>query len=138
MRNISGYICYIIFNLWTFCRSQIARYHALSLLCDRIWGNEDPFPTFVNARLMNLPADEDDESDNEGRLREAWMNHSIYSADRMTHLKIVVVALVAGIAVAGFGISARTFSDDSSTQTARVIKAGKPVVVTSSNTSMVR
>ena len=36
------------------------------------------------------------------------MNHSIHSADRATHLKIVVVALVAGIAVAGFGISART------------------------------
>ena len=35
------------------------------------------------------------------------MNHSIYSADRSTHLKIVVVALVAGIAVAAFGISAR-------------------------------
>ena len=30
------------------------------------------------------------------------MNHSIHSADRSTHLKIVVVALVAGIAVAGF------------------------------------
>ena len=29
------------------------------------------------------------------------MNHSIYSADRTTHLKIVVVALVAGIVVAG-------------------------------------
>ena len=40
------------------------------------------------------------------------MNHSIYSADRSTHLKIVVVALVAGIVVAGFGISARTGSDD--------------------------
>ena len=40
------------------------------------------------------------------------MNHSIYSADRTTHLKIVVVALVAGIAVAGFGISARSNSDD--------------------------
>ena len=66
------------------------------------------------------------------------MNYSIYSADRSTHLKIVVMALVAGIAVAGFGISARTFSDDGSTQAARVIKAGKPVVVTSSNTSMVR
>ena len=66
------------------------------------------------------------------------MNHSIYSADRTTHLKIVVVALVAGIAVAGFGISARTSSDDGLTQTARVIKAGKPVAVTSSNTSMVR
>lgn len=66
------------------------------------------------------------------------MNHSIYSADRTTHLKIVVVALVAGIAVAGFGISARTFSDDGSTQAARVVKAGKPVVVTSTNTMVVR
>ena len=65
------------------------------------------------------------------------MNHSIYSADRSTHLKIVVVALVAGIAVAGFGISARTSSDDYA-QTAHVIKAGKPVAVTSANTMMVR
>jgi hypothetical protein len=65
------------------------------------------------------------------------MNHSIYSADRSTHLKIVVVALVAGIAVAGFGISARTSSDDF-TQTARVFKAGKPMAVTSSNTMVVR
>ena len=60
------------------------------------------------------------------------MNHSIHSADRATHLKIVVVALVAGIAVAGFGISARTNIDY--TQTAHVIKAGKPVAVTSSDT----
>ena len=66
------------------------------------------------------------------------MNHSIYSADRSTHLKIVVVALVAGIAVAAFGISARSNSDDGYTQTARVIKAGKPVVITSSNASTVR
>jgi hypothetical protein len=33
------------------------------------------------------------------------MNHSMYSADQMTHLKIVVIALVAGIGVAGFGIA---------------------------------
>ena len=65
------------------------------------------------------------------------MNHSIYSADRSTHLKIVVVALVAGIAVAGFGILARTSSDEYS-QTAHVIKAGKPVAITSSNTMVVR
>jgi hypothetical protein len=65
------------------------------------------------------------------------MNHSIYSADRSTHLKIVVVALVAGIAVAGFGISARTNSDDYA-QTARVVKAGKAVTITSSDASLVR
>jgi hypothetical protein len=64
------------------------------------------------------------------------MNHSIHSADRATHLKIVVVALVAGIAVAAFGITARSNVDYS--QTAHVIKAGKPVVVTSSDTSAVR
>lgn len=66
------------------------------------------------------------------------MNHSIYSADRTTHLKIVVVALIAGIAVAGFGISARSNSDDGYTQTARVMKAGKAVTLSSSNMSVVR
>jgi hypothetical protein len=65
------------------------------------------------------------------------MNHSIHSADRATHLKIVVVALIAGIAVASFGISARTGADFSQTA-AHVIKAGKPVVVTSSDTTAVR
>jgi hypothetical protein len=66
------------------------------------------------------------------------MNHSIYSADRTTHLKIVVVALVAGILVAGFGISTRATSSDDGMQTAKVMKAGKPVVVTSSGASVVR
>jgi hypothetical protein len=71
----------------------------------------------------------------EGR-EEADMNHSFHSADRSTHLKIVVIALVAGIVVAGLGISARTMSDY--TQTAHVVKAGKPVAVTNSDTMMVR
>ena len=66
------------------------------------------------------------------------MNHSIYSADRSTHLKIVVVVLIAGIAVAGFSISARNSSDEGYTQTARVMKAGKPVAITSSTNSLVR
>lgn len=69
------------------------------------------------------------------------MNHSFYSADRMTHLKIVVVALVAAIGVAGFGISAR-LSGDGLTQTARAtgpaIKANKAVVLTSSDQSAIR
>jgi hypothetical protein len=66
------------------------------------------------------------------------MNHSIYSADRTTHLKIVVIALVIGIAGIGFGLSSRSSFDAGSTQTAGVIKAGKPIVTTSSGALVVR
>jgi hypothetical protein len=87
---------------------------------------------------MNRREDETDQSKRaEVTAGGFHMNHSIYSADRTTHLKIVVVALVAGIAVAGLGITARSSSDDY-TQTARVIKAGKPVTITSSGASTIR
>ena len=66
------------------------------------------------------------------------MNHSIHSADRSTHLKIVIVALVAGGIVASFGFAARNAATDGGTQTARVMKAGKPVVFTSSDTVATR
>jgi hypothetical protein len=67
------------------------------------------------------------------------MNHSIYSADRSTHLKIVVVALVAGISVTTLGIFARANSDTSGyVQSVRVIKADKPVMVTNSGASVIR
>ena len=64
------------------------------------------------------------------------MNHSLHSADRATHLKIVVVALVAGISVAMIGITARATAPDS--QTAQVIKATKQMTVTDSRQSTVR
>jgi len=38
------------------------------------------------------------------------MNHSFYSADRATHLKIVVVGLAAAIMVSALGISASVTS----------------------------
>ena len=60
--------------------------------------------------------------------QETSMNYSIYGADRTTHLKVVVVALIAGILVAGFGI---LMADEG--LTARVMKTGKPVMVTTSN-----
>ena len=66
------------------------------------------------------------------------MNHSLHSADRSTHMKVVAMALVAGIALAGFGVAARSGSSETGTQTAKVIKAGKPVMVTTSGTSAVR
>jgi hypothetical protein len=66
------------------------------------------------------------------------MNHSIYSADRATHMKIVVVALCAGIVVTGVGLLFRDTAGDTNTHAARVIKAGKPVIVTDSGDAIVR
>ena len=50
------------------------------------------------------------------------MNHSIYNADRTTHMKIVVAALVTSIGVAGFGIAVRVNAGDGYSQTSHVIK----------------
>jgi hypothetical protein len=72
------------------------------------------------------------------------MNHSIYGADRLTHLKIVVVALIGATLVAGVGIAARDTATTSGVATARnqelvpVIRAGQPVVVGDRDISMVR
>lgn len=66
------------------------------------------------------------------------MNHSFHSADRATHLKIVAVALLTGIALTLLSVAARSDIGNSQTAATHVIRAGKPVVVTSSETSMVR
>jgi hypothetical protein len=63
------------------------------------------------------------------------MNHSMYSADRSTHLKIVVAALVAGIVVMGIAMSSHLGSNAS---TMAVLKAGKPVVLTSADVALTR
>ena len=51
------------------------------------------------------------------------MNHSIYSSDRTTHVKIVVIALIAGIGIAGFGIAAHIKVNGRYAQTAHIVKA---------------
>jgi hypothetical protein len=62
------------------------------------------------------------------------MNHSLVTADRTTHLKIVAVSLVAAIAVILVGVTARIA--DTGTASAKleshgpVLKAGKPATVT--------
>jgi hypothetical protein len=66
------------------------------------------------------------------------MNHSIYSADRTTHLKIVIAALMAGIAIANLALLSRGGSDAPSTEAAGVLRAGRPVAITSSDASITR
>ncbi|MDR3420797.1 MAG: hypothetical protein P4L80_06080 [Xanthobacteraceae bacterium] len=55
------------------------------------------------------------------------MNHSMYSADRRTHLKIVVIGLLCAIVVAAVGIFARV--SDVDLGTAPLVKAGQPTAV---------
>ena len=55
-------------------------------------------------------------------------NTSMFTADRMTHLKIVVVSLVCATVVAGIGIAARVADGTAANARyeASVIKAGAP------------
>lgn len=70
-------------------------------------------------------------------------NTSLTSADRNTHLKVVVVSLIAGILVIGVGIAASPSFHQSGLSarieaTGPIIRAGKPVTVTAGETSTVR
>jgi hypothetical protein len=58
------------------------------------------------------------------------MNWSMYTADRATHVRIVVVALVAATLLATIGIAARTLNLGTDIMTAQnpgVIKAGPTI-----------
>jgi len=69
------------------------------------------------------------------------MNWSIYTADRTTHLKIVVVGLCAALLIAVVGISARELNLGTDIMTAQdpaVIKAGAPVIFTDRNGPTIR
>jgi len=68
------------------------------------------------------------------------MNYSIHSANWDTHLKIVLVSLMASIVVVGIGIAAgpRLRNTSQLEATAHVLKAGKPVNWTSSESTVTR
>ena len=69
------------------------------------------------------------------------MNWSMYTADRTTHLKIVVVGLAAALMIAVIGVSAKSLNlgtDIMTAQSPTVIKAGAPVVFTDRAGSTIR
>jgi hypothetical protein len=67
-------------------------------------------------------------------------NSSMLTADRNTHLKIVVVSLICATLVAGIGVAARV--TDGTTANGRleatVIKAGAPVTASTTGANSVR
>jgi hypothetical protein len=69
------------------------------------------------------------------------MNWSMYTADRTTHLKIVVVGLSAALLIAVIGISAHKLNlgtDILTAQAPTVIKAGGPVSFTARDGATIR
>jgi hypothetical protein len=68
------------------------------------------------------------------------MNHSLYSADRSTHLKIVAVALIGASLVAGVGVASRVGESSVAMAAASgpVIKATRAVVVTTLESATIR
>jgi hypothetical protein len=69
------------------------------------------------------------------------MNWSIYTADRTTHLKIVVVGLLVALLISLIGITASALNRGTDIMTAQVptvINAGAPVIFTVRSGSVVR
>jgi hypothetical protein len=54
-------------------------------------------------------------------------NTSMFTADRMTHLKIVVVSLVCATLVAAVGVTSRITDAGNGRLDAAVVKAGTPM-----------
>jgi hypothetical protein len=68
-------------------------------------------------------------------------NASLLTADRTTHLKIVVVSLVCATLIAGIGIAGRVTESPASAEgriEAAVIKAAKPVTAATSENRTIR
>lgn len=69
------------------------------------------------------------------------MNWSLYTADRATHIKVVVVGLAAALLIAIVGISATQLNLGTDIMTAQgptVIKAGGPMAVSDRGGAFIR
>ena len=66
-------------------------------------------------------------------------NFSMLGADRMTHLKVVAMALVCATLVAGIGVAARVTDGASDGRVeVTVVKAGKPMTASMSEDRTIR
>jgi hypothetical protein len=66
-------------------------------------------------------------------------NYGLNTADRRTHLKIILVSLIAAVIVVGIGTAARTEMPDMGTRMGRAVAAkDKPVVWTEAGRITIR
>jgi hypothetical protein len=67
-------------------------------------------------------------------------NSTLLTADRTTHLKIVVLALVCATLVAGIGIASRINDTDAGRleATAPIVKAGTPITAATREVTFIR
>jgi len=77
-------------------------------------------------------------SDQQASLWDSAMNHSLLSADRNTHLKVVCVALLAAFVVVAVGVGARVADGSPPATGGLVLKAGKPAVYTRGDLPAIR
>jgi hypothetical protein len=66
------------------------------------------------------------------------MDHSLLTASRTTHVKIVVVALLGAILVVSIGIAAHVGGTPSAVLAPTVVKAGQPATFTKDNRTLAR
>ena len=92
-------------------------------------------PNFFAGRSNLSPGCGDTTDARDGHGRIPMNNSSFFTADRTTHLKIVVVSLLASIVVMVIGISARPTSD---TPVQTVYKPPKAIMATTGETKEVR
>jgi hypothetical protein len=72
---------------------------------------------------------------------ETGMNWSLYTADRATHIRVIVVGLTAALLIAVIGVSAAAINIRADVLTAQgptVIKAGGPVAITEKSGPIIR
>jgi hypothetical protein len=103
-------------------KTPIKRYHGSSSF------GEDAFCTRHQYLVLGSDETFGPAAATNGQKREDVMNHSMYSADRATHLKIVVIGLLCATVVAVVGIFAHV-SSDIDLGTAALVKAGQPTTL---------
>jgi hypothetical protein len=86
------------------------------------------FPGKNNTQFLESDEPLNPPAATKGQKREDVMNHSMYGADRGTHLKIIVIGLLCATIVAVVGIFANV-SGNLDLGTAALVKAGQPTTM---------